>query len=120
MSFEPFAAHAHSLLTLITRTASACATYPSCVAVYPHDSQSRHVLCRATHALHSVHTQILHHLPVVIAIFSSASRVKESFHIFARAKLVGRSPTRSSSYWSSMFNDNACGGCFLSPGAYPA
>ena len=95
MSFEPFAAHAHSLLTLITRTASACATYPSCVAVYPHDSQSRRVLCRATHALHSVHTQILHHLPVVIAIFSSASRVKESFHIFARAKLVGRSPTRS-------------------------
>jgi hypothetical protein len=28
-------------------------------------------------------------------IFSSAWRVKESFQIFARAKLVGRSPTRS-------------------------
>ncbi len=43
----------------------------------------------------AVHTQILDHLPLVIAIFSIASRVKESFHIFARAKLVGRSPTRS-------------------------
>jgi hypothetical protein len=32
--------------TLITRTARACATYPSCVAVYPRDYQSRRVLCR--------------------------------------------------------------------------
>src|SRR5205814_608962 len=34
--------------TLITRTACACASYPSCVAVYPRDSQSRRVLCRST------------------------------------------------------------------------
>src|SRR5207245_9947464 len=39
--------------TLITRTGRACASYPSCVAVYPRDSQSRRVLCRASHALHS-------------------------------------------------------------------
>src|SRR6185295_979719 len=75
--------------TLITRTACARASYPSCVAVYPRDPRSRRVLCRATHALHSVHAQILDHLPVVIAIFFSATRVKESFHIFARVKLVG-------------------------------
>ncbi len=32
--------------TLITRTPRACASYPSCVAVYPRDSRSRRVLCR--------------------------------------------------------------------------
>jgi len=39
--------------TLITRTARACASYPSCVSVYPRDSRSRRVLCRASHSLHS-------------------------------------------------------------------
>ena len=39
--------------TLITRTARACASYPSCVAVYPRDSQSRRVLCRSSHSLDS-------------------------------------------------------------------
>jgi len=33
---------------MITRTARACASYPSCVAVYPRDSRSRRVLCRST------------------------------------------------------------------------
>jgi hypothetical protein len=32
--------------TLITRTARARASYPSCVAVYPRDSRSLRVLCR--------------------------------------------------------------------------
>src|SRR5437773_5877093 len=31
----------------------ACASYPSCVAVYPRDSRSRRVLCRSSHSLHS-------------------------------------------------------------------
>src|SRR5207247_1738252 len=39
--------------TLITRTARACASYPSCVAVYPRDSRSRRVLCRSSRSLHS-------------------------------------------------------------------
>jgi hypothetical protein len=38
---------------LITRTARARASYPSCVAVYPRDSQSLRVLCRCSHQLHS-------------------------------------------------------------------
>jgi len=33
---------------MITRTPRACASYPSCVAVYPRDSRSRRVLCRST------------------------------------------------------------------------
>src|SRR6266496_3555984 len=32
----------------------ACASYPSCVAVYPRDSRSRRVLCRSTHSLHCI------------------------------------------------------------------
>src|SRR5437763_1207465 len=32
----------------------ACASYPSCVAVYPRDSRSRRVLCRSSHSLHSI------------------------------------------------------------------
>src|SRR6059036_3960234 len=31
----------------------ACASYPSCVAVYPRDSRSRRVLCRSSRSLHS-------------------------------------------------------------------
>ena len=38
--------------TLITRTAPCLRQLPSCVAVYPRDSRSRRVLCRASHALH--------------------------------------------------------------------
>src|SRR5207247_6444296 len=40
--------------TLITRTARACASYPSCVAVYPRDSRSRRVLCRFPQKLHCI------------------------------------------------------------------
>jgi len=36
---------------LITRTARTRASYPSCVAVYPRDSQSRRVLCLASRSL---------------------------------------------------------------------
>src|SRR6266403_5947352 len=32
----------------------ACASYPSCFAVYPRDSRSRRVLCRSSHSLHSI------------------------------------------------------------------
>jgi len=46
--------------TLITRTAPACASYyPSCVAVYPRDSQSRRVLSRWSHQLGSRTTRII-------------------------------------------------------------
>jgi hypothetical protein len=37
---------AAATFALITRTARACASYPSCTAVYPRDSRSRRVLYR--------------------------------------------------------------------------
>jgi len=38
---------------LITRTSQCLRQLPSCVAVYPRDSQSRRVLCRFSQKLHS-------------------------------------------------------------------
>jgi hypothetical protein len=45
----PFARRYPRDFTLITRTPRACASYPSCLAVYPRDSRSRRVLCRRSH-----------------------------------------------------------------------
>jgi hypothetical protein len=55
--------------TLITRTARARASYPSCVAVYPRDSRSRRVLCRSSHSLHSlkIATDLFDKLPPLTA-----------------------------------------------------
>ena len=40
--------------TLITRTSQCLRQLPSCVAVYPRDSQSRRVLCRCSRQLHCI------------------------------------------------------------------
>jgi hypothetical protein len=50
----------HCGFALITRTAGACASYPSCVAVYPRDSQSRRVLCRFPQKLHSLDRDVFY------------------------------------------------------------
>ena len=45
----------HRGFALITRSPRRpCASYPSCVAVYPRDSRSRRVLCRWCHQLHCI------------------------------------------------------------------
>src|SRR5437773_3960928 len=44
----------------------ACASYPSCVAVYPRDSRSRRVLCRSSHSLHSQGWCRLNHVDAAI------------------------------------------------------
>jgi len=54
-SLPAFARRYPSRFTLITRSPRRpCASYPSCVAVYPRDCRSRRVLCRRSHQLHCI------------------------------------------------------------------
>src|SRR5438874_11811719 len=64
--------------TLITRTPRACASYPSCVAVYPRDSHSRRVLCRFPQALHSLTRDVFYVADPVSSIPANGSLTPRS------------------------------------------
>ena len=79
----PFTRCYHRSFTLITRTARACASYPSCVAVYPRGSRPRRVLCRSFHSLHSTSQRITWRQPALCEGGSTPHRCVAPTELYA-------------------------------------